>query len=30
MLLIGIAFGFVFGARAARAELEKKSRQRKR
>jgi len=30
VLLVGIALGFVFGARAARAELERKEKLRKR
>lgn len=30
VMLVGIAFGYVFGARAARAELERQRRERKR
>lgn len=30
VLLVGIAIGFVLGARAARAELDKRQRERKR
>lgn len=30
VLLIGFALGFVYGAKAARAELERKQRERKR